>query len=71
MSEEYGVRKISYMVPISEGILMDEGLIPDTRPPVRISRWRRLRWRLADRIESARLRVGARIAGVDPEDWQP
>lgn len=51
---------------------MDEGLIPDTRPPVRISRWRRLRWTIAERWANLRLRLGSRIAGIDlneRQDW--
>lgn len=40
------VRKVEGYLPIPEEILMDEGVIPDTRPKVKI-RWRtRLRWRV-------------------------
>jgi hypothetical protein len=43
----------------------------DPNRPVRVSRLTWLRWRLADLVEEARLRVGARIAGVNPEEWRP
>lgn len=67
------VRKYGTAMPVSDGLLMDEGLIPDTRPPlppesrrVRFRRWRRevvYRWRV---------RAGSWVAGVDLDeenDW--
>lgn len=49
------VHKVEGYLPIPEEILMDEGIIPDTRPPRPRPRWRtRLRWRLA----SSRERLG-------------
>ncbi|MEV4096951.1 hypothetical protein [Streptosporangium saharense] len=62
---------MSYSVPISEELAMEYGLIPDIRPvPPPPPRHRRLRWRLTETIARLRLRLGARIAGVRPEDWE-
>lgn len=48
------IHKTAAYMPVSEDVLMDEGVIPDTRPPVKI-RWRtRLRWRTT----TARERLG-------------
>lgn len=62
------VRTVSHVMPISAGLAMDYGLIPDTRPPVKISRWDRLRWRWRDRRSAARLRLASWIAGFDVTD---
>lgn len=67
---QYTVRKFSAMVPMSEELAMERGLIPDTRPPVHIPWRRRARWRVREAIAQARLRLGARIAGVNPEEWE-
>ncbi|MER7126765.1 hypothetical protein [Micrococcus luteus] len=65
--EELRVRKISYFAPISEELLMEYGLIPDTRPAPPPPPWhRRLCWTIA----RFRLRLGAWIAGVRPEEWE-
>jgi hypothetical protein len=62
-------RKLSYLTSMSEDLAMDYGLIPDTRPKPPPPPWYwRLRWRVAELIANVRLRVGARIAGVNPED---
>lgn len=67
----FGVaKKLSMFVPVSNETMMAYGLIPDTRPPVHIPWHRRLRWRVRDTIDRARLKVGARIAGVDVRDWE-
>jgi hypothetical protein len=66
------VKKFGYMIPVLNETLMDEGLIPDTREPVKVSRYRRARWRLREAVASARLKVGEKIAGVtldDRDDW--
>ena len=63
------VRKHTMLVHIPEELLMDEGLIPDTRPPVHIPWRRRIRWAAQDRIHRARLRVGSWIAGKDLDRW--
>jgi hypothetical protein len=66
--EEFMVRKLSAVVPMSEELAMERGLIPDTRPPAPPIPWsRRLRWRVDAAVAQARLRVGSRIAGVDLE----
>ncbi|MGI5286623.1 hypothetical protein ACQEVF_25245 [Nonomuraea polychroma] len=71
MSDEtFEVKKISFHMPISEELAMEYGLIPDTRPPVRIPWRRRIHWRIQEAIAHARLRLGARIAGVHPQDWE-
>lgn len=62
------VRKIAHLMDVPEGLLMDEGVIPDTRPPVHIS-WRsRMSWRFSAWRERVRRRVGGWIAGVDLSD---
>ncbi len=66
----FSVTKFGGMVPISVGTAMDEGLIPDTRPPVhyfsRRTRFRRWRQR---KVDGLRMRVGSWVAGVDLADW--
>jgi hypothetical protein len=59
------VTKFGHVMPVSEEILMNEGLIPDTRPPVPLSRRLRFRWWWRARVDGARLRVGSWVAGVD------
>lgn len=63
---------LTHFQPISDDMLMDEGLTPDTRPPVRID-WRsRFRWWLASRRERFGRWLGGKIAGMDlseREDW--
>lgn len=66
---EITVHKHVMHVPYSSTYLMDEGLIPDTRPPVVIPRRQRIRWAAQDRVRRARLSVGSWIAGetLDPD----
>lgn len=57
---------------IPDELLMGYGLIPDTRPPVHIPWYRRLRWRWQEWRQRAGRRVGGWIAGVDlseRDDW--
>lgn len=66
------VKGFGYALPIANEVLMDEGLIPDTRPKPELSRLQRARWRLEARIDRWRLRLGSWIAGTDldqQEDW--
>ncbi len=65
-------KKYGYLLPVLNETLMDEGLIPDTREPVKVSRYQRARWRAREAVASARLKVGEKIAGVtldDRDDW--
>lgn len=62
------VTKTSAILPMSDDQLMDAGIIPDTRPPVRIPWRRRARWRWLAWRERAGRRVGGWIAGVDLAD---
>ncbi len=52
--------KFGGYIQVSEEVLMDQGLIPDTRPPLPPPPWRtRLRWW----VEVRRERLGEIIAG--------
>lgn len=66
------VQVISGFVPVSTEMLMDAGVIPDTRPPVVVP-WRfRVRWRWQAWRERVGRAVGTWIAGTDitvGEDW--
>lgn len=69
----FSVTKFEAAMPVSDDMLMDEGLIPDTRPPAPPSgrRVRFRRWR-ADVVYRWRMRVGSWVAGVDldeEDDW--
>lgn len=59
-------------LPVSEDLLMDEGVIPDTRPPLKVG-WRtRFRWWLSSSRERFGRWLGGKIAGVDltdRDDW--
>lgn len=70
--EHIRVIKHAAYLPVSDELLMDAGVIPDTRPPVHIP-WRsRLRWRISERRERVGRKVGGWIAGVDlteRDDW--
>lgn len=57
--------KASAYLPVSQDLLMDAGVIPDTRPKVHIPWWRRARWRIRDWRERVGRKVGGWIAGVD------
>lgn len=62
------VTKHSAYILASTDLLMDEGVIPDTRPPRPPPPWRtRLRWRLAALRDHVALRAYQFIAGHDPE----
>lgn len=65
------VTKYGAHLLVSDEVLMDAGVIPDTRPPVRIAWHRRLRWRWQAWRERAGRKVGGWIAGVDlsEQDW--
>lgn len=65
------VTKYSGYLAVSDDVLMDAGVIPDTRPPVRTP-WRRcLRWRWLVWRERAGRKIGGWIAGMDlsEQDW--
>jgi hypothetical protein len=60
------VRKLGAHLPVSAGQLMDEGLIPDTRPPApRPPPHRRTAARARAAVAAARIRAGSWVAGVD------
>lgn len=69
--EVFSVTKLGALVPAPTDMLMDEGLIPDTRParaqrePVRVTSWTLARSRARTAIAAARLRAGCWVAGVD------
>lgn len=67
------IQKPAAHLVVSEDLLMDAGVIPDTRPPVRVSRWIRLRWAWRAWRERVGRKVGGWIAGVDlserDDDW--
>lgn len=74
LNAEHNARKVSAIIEVPDELLMDYGLIPDTRPPRPPTPWR---WRLRNRIagwreQSARLAYRA-IAGEWPDsgddDW--
>lgn len=73
MNELPTVRKISSVVQVPNELLMDAGLIPDTRPKPPPLPWRwRVRNRIADWRERAACRAFKIIAGYDvpeQEDW--
>jgi len=60
--------KASAWVFAPDELLMDYGVIPDTRPPARIPWRRRLRWRLYDQREALARRAFKVIAGYDVPD---
>lgn len=61
--------KYGPMIPVSLDMLMNEGLIPDTRPPAPPAPWRRrLRSRISSAVWRARTRISNRIAGRGPDD---
>jgi hypothetical protein len=61
------VKQSAYMA-VSDDLLMDYGVIPDTRPPVQIPWRHRLRWWITARRERVGRKVGSWIAGVDLHD---
>lgn len=68
---EISVTKLGARVPVSTDMLMDEGLIPDTRParphrtPVRVTLWTLARSRARTAVAGVRMRAGCWVAGVD------
>jgi hypothetical protein len=70
---EITVTKASAYLMVSDEVLMDMGIIPDTRPPPPPIPWRRRRrWRWLELREALAVRAYAVIAGYpppDPEDW--
>jgi hypothetical protein len=60
-------QKIGHTMIVSDELLMDEGLIEDTRPtpPLR----RRVKWKMLRRVTDARLAIGSWIAGVELRDF--
>lgn len=62
--------KMIVHVPIPADDAMDLGLIPDTRTPTPTPWRQRLRRRIHAAIHHARHRLGAWIAGIDPQEWQ-
>ena len=65
---EITVIKMGGYMPISEELAMEYGLIPDTRPPVVITRRQRIRWAIRRWVSNTRLRIGSWIAGVELRD---
>jgi hypothetical protein len=66
--DEIKVNKMAAYMAMSEGQMMDLGLIPDTRPPApRPSCRRRARWKVAELVRPVRLRLAARLGGVSRE----
>jgi hypothetical protein len=66
---QFTVTKTSAWLPVSEEILMDEGIIPDTRP--RPALRKRLRWKAAAARERAARRAYRVIAGDWPYEPDP
>jgi hypothetical protein len=73
MDQTWTARKLSATILVPNELLMDAGVIPDTRPPRAPLPWRtRLRFRLDDWREKLARRAYKLIAGYDvpePEDW--
>lgn len=69
LNAEHNARKISAIFDVPNELLMDYGLIPDTRPPRPPTPWRwRLRNKLGDWRERAARRAYKIIAGDWPDD---
>ncbi len=66
---DFTVEKRGTIMHISDELAMDEGLIPDTRPPAPPPtlrrRIRRARWAVGRRFNAARWWLGCKIAGAD------
>ena len=63
-------KRVSY-IDVPDELLMDYGVIPDTRPPrPRPSRRTRLRWWITDRRAVLAKRAYRLIAGYDPYDGE-
>ncbi len=65
------VQKRTAHLPVSTDLLMDMGVIPDTRPPVVYPLWTRIRWAIQRRVRRARLHLGEWVAGerFDEDAW--
>jgi hypothetical protein len=66
--------KLSASIAVPNELLMDYGVIPDTRPPLPPPSWRtRLRWKIGDWRTRAARRAYKIIDGDwpddEPEDW--
>jgi hypothetical protein len=65
------VTKLGAQLPVTTDTLMDEGIIPDTRParprrtPTRVTSWTLARSRARTVVAGVRLRLGGWVAGVD------
>lgn len=70
---EFVVEKYGAYIPISEWMLMEQGLIDDTRPVIVPTRWQIIKRRTSQKVAELRIRLGSWIAGVqitdDDEDW--
>jgi hypothetical protein len=68
--KELKVSKITSYVQISNEDAMALGMIPDTREPVKYSKWQKFKWFVGNNIAAMRLRIGSWIAGVELTDWE-
>lgn len=72
-TQGWNVTKYASYIQVSDELLMDHGLIPDTRPVFVPTRRTRLRRWASQNVTSFRFRLGSWIAGVDLremyEDW--
>ncbi|MEU8199530.1 hypothetical protein AB0C10_37675 [Microbispora amethystogenes] len=69
---ELTVNKIGTRMPISDELAMEYGLIPDTRPPVVITRRERIRRRVRWAVAGFRRRLGIRVGSwIANEDLDP
>lgn len=65
---EINVQKWGAFLPFSEEMLMDHGLIEDTRPVYVPSRWQRVKNARAAWSHSVRMKIASWIAGFDVEE---
>lgn len=61
----FDVKYYAAHIPVSNELLMDYGLLPDTRPPTVYTRRQHLRWAAQARVRRIRLRLGSWVAGED------
>lgn len=74
---EYTVKKYASYIPVSEDMLMDCGVLPDTRTFPKTDRhWplhMRIKWRVSQTVTNVRLWLAEKIAGTkcwdDHDDW--
>lgn len=63
------LRKLAMQIDVPDELLMDCGVIPDTRPPRPPMPWRRrLYWRISDQRERLARRAFRIIAGYEMPD---